>query len=312
MKKLIALLLASSLSGCGPHPGPGGVPPPTSTLPDYYAIFNGGDLGCCIVRDVFHHPPQALAKGRSLIGEIPVWTGQDNALDMLVTSPALENTPVDAAGNPETLSMGTVSTGHNCGPGTAFTVSATFQKPYDSACTSKAWAMGVVARTGGAPDTPDLKRLQFTFSVKACHAQLRVREIIGPMDADLRLATINQDVSDADYDAIVKSGQPFTLKLFVDRKTNSGTATMITGTETLAALTFNMTYFTADPASEPLTTVGAALANCCNPGETRSVEVSDFKLWGPLDWRMPQTTPYIRKPIPRADPSRYRTFLPHV
>jgi hypothetical protein len=267
MKKLIALLLAVSLVGCGPK----------KSAPEYEAIFKGNDLGCCIVRDTLHSSPQAMQEGQSKLGETAAWNTNHKALEMVLGAPL--TTPPDAAGNPGTPSMGVFLTGLNFGPGTAFSLSATFQRLSDTTG-AKGWAVGVGARTGGTDDTPDLKRLGLTFRVKDSKAELRVLEFWGPMDTEIRkhaAFAVPQDV----YDKIVgKTGspRPFTLKLSIDRTAGSGTASMRTEGKTYPVGDFNMVHFTK-AGGEPFTAVGAALANAADPGQARSVEVTDFKLW---------------------------------
>lgn len=310
MKQLITLLLASSLVGCGHGgPGPGGH---GEVLPDYYATYNGADLGCCIVRDIFHKTPQALLKGSSKVSETPVWTAKDGALQMVLTAPPPDQVPMNATGESlVTPSMGIFSIGHDYGPGTWFTVSATFQRPVGTA-SGKAWSVGVAGRTGDVDDKSDLRRIVLSFRIcttgvggcKDSKANLRVMEInsADPDDpADANLASEN--ISDAIYNEIFSMAQPFTLKLHVNRKTGSGVATMTTGTETIPPLAFNPTIFKAD-SGEPITTLGATLADGFGLGESVSVEVTDFKIWGPPSSRGPRTTRYIRRPIPRPDPSR--------
>lgn len=269
MKKLIALLLAASLVGCGPKA--------SGSRPDYEAVFKGSDLGCCIVRDALHSSPQALQKGQSKIGETASWNTRDKRLDMVLGAPL--TTPPDPAGNPETPSMGIFSTGLNFGPSAKFTVSATFQRPSNTTG-AKGWAVGVGARTGGVDDAPDLKRLLLTFRVKDSKAELRVQEVWGPTDAEFKKQAsfaVPQDL----YDRIVDdkaSPRKFTLKLSVDRMAGTGSAAMISGGKTYPVGDFTMAYFTKS-GGDPLTVLGAAIANAADPGQTRSVEVVDFKIW---------------------------------
>jgi len=316
MKKLIALLLAPSLAGCwgGSGAGPGG----SGSVPaDYYSTYEGADLGCCIVRDIFRKPPQALLKGQSKVGETAVWGARDKALEMKLTAPPENQIPMNAAGGSlVTPSMGIFSIGHDYGPGTRFTVSATFQRPVGPP-SGKAWAVGVGGRTGDVDDKSDLKRIVLSFRVcttgvggcKNSKVDLRVLEVnsADPDDpASLKLASV--PIADADYDAIFTSHQPFTLMLSVDRKKGSGIATITVGGKAYPPLTFNPTIFTAASGAPIISTVGATLADGFALGETVSVEVTDFKIWGPPSPAHAQpTTPYIRKPIPRPDPSRTRT-----
>lgn len=297
MKKLIALLLASSFVGCSPQSKNQSAPPeearqqaqpatPLASVPanlnaaDYYATFEGNDLGCCIVRDKFHKPPQALAEGRSNVGETADWITKDAKLGMVLKAPM----PIAANTTP---SMGIFSVGHDFGPQSTLTISATFQKPV-GAPSGKAWAVGVVGRTGGVDDTADLKRIVLSFRTcttglgpcAGAKANLRVFEVesADPDDpATVRLANVN--IPDDVFDAIFTSGQPFTLKLFIDRKKGSGIATITTGTATIPPLMFNLTIFTGAADAPIITTVGATLANGFAQGETVAVEVNDFAVW---------------------------------
>ena len=268
MNKLITLLAVSSVAGCSN----------SGSKPDYQASFQGDDLGCCIVRDTFHKPPQPLAKGRSNADETADWITKDGKLGMVLTAPA----PIAPKTTP---SMGIFSTGHNLGPSSRFTISATFQKPV-SAPSGKAWSVGVVGRTGDVDDASELKRILLSFrtcttGIGPCagaRANLRVLEVnsADPDDpANVKLANINipTDV----YDAIFTSGQPFRLKLTLDRKTGAGTGAITTGNATIS-LTFKPTIFKAD-SGDAITTLGATLANGFAEGEQVSVEVNDLAIW---------------------------------
>jgi hypothetical protein len=310
MKKLIALWLATSLAASGSAQ----VPPPGEAVPDYHATFEGENLGCCILRDVFHKRPQPLGKGKSNLGETAIWTTKDGALQMMLTAPATITR--NAEGDPtETPSMGIFGTGHDFGADAKFTIKATFQRPVGT-LSGKAWSVAVVGRTGGVADTSDLQRIQLSFrtcttgigACKTAKANLRIQEVNSADPNDP--ATVKHDsvdITDAVYDEIFNKGQPFTLTLFVDRKNGLGVATMTTGNETIRPLRFNTTIFTPAADAPMITTAGATLANGYGDGETVSVEVTDFKLWGPKNRPFPHTTPSIRKPIPKADPSRRPT-----
>ena len=270
MKMFIGLLLASALVGCK-NPSPGGAGASYAHA-DYEADLKGEDLGCCIIRDVLHKPPQALQKGQSNVGETASWTTADNALQMTLKAPPtiMENT---------TPSMGVFSTGLNLGPGSRFSVSATFRKPSDTLY-AKGWAVGVVARTGDRDDTADLKRLQLTFRVKNSTAELRVQEIWGPTDAEFKQHA-SLPVPQTLYDQLIDNQlnpPTFTLKLLVDRKTGTGDAMMKVRNTTYDLGSFNMEYFKAS-SGDPFTVVGAALANAYDAGKTRSVEVTHFEVW---------------------------------
>jgi hypothetical protein len=271
MKKLITLLLAPSLAGWGS--GGGGQTP--ATAPDYVATFRNADLGCCIVRDIFHKSPQAMAKGRAGVGETAVWDAKDNALQMKLTAPA--TIQKDNAGNIKVPSMGIFGTGYCLGPGTNFTIKGTFQKPTRDISTDS-WTVTVVARTGEVADVPDLGRLQLSLRVNNGNANLRVLEGLDNASTGA-IPGAKKDVTGKPYDEIYKLGEPFTLTLHVDRKTGTGTAALTTKTQTIA-IDFTMGVFMKD-SGPTLTTVGAALANT-GPKLRATVEVTGFQLWAPL------------------------------
>lgn len=273
MKKLFACLLASSLVDWG-HPADAQAP---ATDADYAATFKNADLGCCIVRDVFHKSPQALAKGRSSVGETAVWDAKDRALEMKLTAPA--TIQKDDTGNIQTPSMGIFGTGYCLGPGSTFTIKATLQRPARAASTDS-WNVAVVARTGDVADVPDLGRLQVSLRVNNGKANLRVQEGLNNATIGAIPGAPKKDVTGDAYKEIYTLDEPFTLSLHVDRKTGSGTATLNTKTQTIP-IDFTMGVFTKDPSSPMLKTVGAALGNT-GPKLKASVEVTGFELWAPL------------------------------
>jgi hypothetical protein len=272
MKKLIALLLASTSAGWG---SPGGAQAPT-TPADYAATFKNADIGCCIVRDVFHKSPQAMAKGRAGVGETAVWDAKDNALQMKLTAPATIRK--DGAGNIKVPSMGIFGTGYCLGAGSNFAIKGTFQKPIRDV-SPDSWTVTVVARTGDVADIPDLGRLQLSLRVSNGRANLRVLE--GTDNASTAaIPGAKKDVTGAAYKEIYTLHEPFILTLSANRQTGFGTATLTTKSQTIA-IPFTMGVFTKDAGSPTFTTVGAALANT-GPKLKATVEVAGFELWAPL------------------------------
>jgi hypothetical protein len=265
VKNLIAvILLTPSLMGCA------------STL-RYHANFQGKDLGCCIVHDTLHPSKYALQTGTGGWPARANWNTNHGALEMVLTAPT--PIPTDGRGKSATPSMGIFSTNLNFGPGTAFWVSATFQRPRGT-LTGKAWSLGVVARTGGLADEDYLERLTLSLRVKDFQADLRVQEVWGLLGQEFRQlnhASIPQDAYDKIFD--LTSPEPFTLTLFVDRRTGGGHAIMtMRGRPTVAFFGFTMINHTQN-SGEPFTVLGATLANGFGPGETVSTEVTDFKIW---------------------------------
>lgn len=265
MKNLVALLLASILGVSAAHGTPPDAPAGGVKAPNYWTKFEG--LGCCIVHDSLHTDPQALQPGEGDAGETAAWIAKSDALRMELKAPSPLQTNVP--------SMGIFKIGQNFGPGTDFSVSATFRSP-EGRMDGPAWTVTVVARTGDAPDHSDLGRLQLSLRVRN-GVHLRIQE--GPDAASTAAipgATIYDfGPTDPVYQEIYLQHKPFTLRLDVNRKSGKGVATLTTATQQFP-IAFEMGLFKKDQGA-PLTTVGAAIANNI-PGETVSVEVTDIMI----------------------------------
>ena len=262
---LVALLLASSLGSSnseGAHRDP---PAGAVKAPNYWTKFEG--LGCCIVTDSLHTDPKALQPGRGEAGETAAWIAKSDALRMELKAPD----PLQ----PNVPSMGIFKTGQNFGPGTHFSVSATFRHP-EGRMDGPAWTVTVVARTGDAQDLSNLGRLLLTLRVRN-GVHLRIQEgPDGPRTVPVPGAAVFDFVpTDTAYKEIYLQHKPFTLRLDVNRKSGKGVATLTTATQEFP-IPFEMVLFKKD-AGPPLTTVGTAIANNI-PGETVSVEVTDLMI----------------------------------
>ena len=261
---LVTLLLVSLLDVSAAHGTPPDAPAGAVKAPNYWTKFEG--LGCCIVQDSLHTNPQALQPGQGDAGETAAWIAESDALRMELTAPPKlqPNT---------TPSMGIFKTGQNFGPGTHFSVSATFRSP-EGRMDGPAWTVTVVARTGDAADLSNRGRLQLSLRVKN-GVHLRIQE--GPdgptAGAIPDAATYDFVPADTAYQEIYVQHKPFTLRLDVDRKSGKGIATLTTATREFP-ITFQMGLFKKDQ-GDALTTVGAAIANNI-AGEKVSVEVTDF------------------------------------
>ena len=265
---LVALLLASPLGVSAAHGTPPGTPAGAVKAPNYWTKFEG--VGCCIVHDSLHTGPQALQPGQGSAGETAVWMPKSDALRMELTAP----NPLQ----PNVPSMGIFKTGQNFGPGTHFSVSATFRSP-EGRMDGPAWTVTVVARTGDAADLSNLGRLQLSLRVKN-GVHLRIQEgPDAPSTGAIAGATPDPpyDFGPADtaYQEIYVQHKPFTLRLDVDRKSGNGVATLTTATKEFP-IAFQMGLFKKDQ-GDALTTVGAAMANNI-PGEKVSVEVTDIMI----------------------------------
>jgi hypothetical protein len=177
----------------------------------------------------------------------------------------------------ETPSVGLFSTGLDYGPGSVFSVRATFRRPKGphlppTSEYTNAWAVGVAARTGGLEDSASHTRLTATFRVRNDIAVLNVQGINETLSPD------DIRIDPAVYEKIFSDVTPefFSIELFVDRRAGSGKAVLTAGTYS-KTVPFTMKDFLKD-SGPTVQTVGAALANCCAPGETVNVEVSDFQI----------------------------------
>jgi hypothetical protein len=260
---LVTLFLASLLDVSAALAAPSDTQAGSVQAPNYWTKFEG--LGCCIVRDSLHTDPQALQPGQGGAGETAAWIPESDALRMELTAPA----PLQ----PNTPSMGIFKTGQNYGPGTNFSVSATFRSP-QGRMDGPAWTVTVVARTGDAADLSKLGRLQLSLRVKT-GVHLRIQEgPDAPSTGAISGATQYDFVpTDTAYQEIYVQHKPFTLRLDVDRKAGNGVATLTTASKEFQ-IPFQMGLFKKDE-GDALTTVGAAMANNI-PGEKVSVEVTDM------------------------------------
>jgi hypothetical protein len=138
--------------------------------------------------------------------------------------------------------------------------------------TTNAWAVAVVARTGDERDLTSEARLAVTFRVKNNAATLNVLEPSGSRGS----VPIPPDIYDRIFGTGGKPPEPFTLELFVDRRSGKGVASLIPSWPSVRVPFDLMTF---GPQTGPqITAVGAALADCCAPGATVRVEVSDFRI----------------------------------
>lgn len=283
MKIIVALLLGSSLAGCcalGVNcPAP---PPPYA---DYQVALDGvndADDLCCLLHDNLPGGPQNLLKGQSGHHEEAHWYTNTYSGDSL-SNDKLEmvlKAPPDP-GVEDTVSMGAFRPNLDFGRNSVFTLRATFEYPDPVAL--KGWAFAVLARTGDAEhDTPDLSRVQVSARMRqADPAKMRPRDIdirFQEVDGDNAhtLTIYNAPEGSAEFNAI-KSGQPVTLKLVLDRKAGIGSAYVTIGTIVKSLENFPLTVFGANSAPI-LITAGVALATDTDWNETIRVQATDFRI----------------------------------
>lgn len=307
MKKPIVLLLtASLLAGCpGPPPPSDGSLGPITSVPMppgchdvawgplyevYEATLPNGALDSGYA-DAIHSPQQPLRygdAGPAAGGTYSSSPAPDGARALSVTAP--KDVPAG-----QTPSAGLFSTGLDFGLRSAFIARATFQKPDgprippDSDGNSNAWAAAVTARDGDEQDLTSRTRISVTFRVRDQGALLNVIDsgAAGP------LAT---KAIDGAVVASIFNNQPFTLELYVNRQSCTGTATLSTVGFKPQKLSFRLHTFLAE-SGPTITAIGPALANCCAPKKKVSVEVTNFQIWVPLPGPI-STEPNVPNPPP--------------
>lgn len=177
-----------------------------------------------------------------------------------------------------------------------FMLQGTYVAP--SGPTEGAWAVGILARSGGVEDyaanTQVVATLQFNASETTGTARLNL-----PKGATTHTAV---PLPTAVYNEIINNQTPFTLRLFVDRSSSMGSAYLTVGQPPVAKLqrehlqtnsglvqTFSIPNFPLADFQEnspwSITAVGTVIANASAYGETVSVHVRDFGI---------SVAPYIR------------------
>lgn len=268
MKKPITILIMACVAGCGAPDQRA----KTEFQVVYRAVFQEGSIGCCFV-DRIHDAPQPLAKGQGNVAgaiEDVLVASDSDRIGLVVKAPM----PIPKG---ETPSVGLFSTGLDYGPGAVFSVRATFRRPKGPHLPptpeySNAWAVGVAARTGDLEDSALQTRLTATFRVRNDIAVLNVQGINETLSLD------DIQIDPTMYEKIFSDVSPqfFSIELFVNRSAGAGKAILTAGTYS-KTVPFTMKDFLKD-SGPTVQVVGATLANCCAPGETAKVEVTDFQI----------------------------------
>jgi hypothetical protein len=138
---------------------------------------------------------------------------------------------------------------------------------------TNAWSVGLVARTGGQDDLSKSHRLTVTLRVRNTTAHLNIQGWPEESENKPPAAEIDPDM----YDWIFVQKKSFSLELYVDRVGRKGIAELHAGRSMKREFDFADDFVIAD--SEPITVLGATLANCCSHGQHTSVEIKDFEIW---------------------------------
>lgn len=290
MRKIFAVLLPVTLIGCG-------------TMPDYYYSTLEDNTPNETKSDSFHPAFINPEEGRSNTGEIPEWISandidapQNRSVQMRLTAPAAW------AKNPEgfdlAASMGIFVTDLALDANSKFTLQATFQWPQDegppdlitdqqcrdpTVASTTGWTVTLVAREGGRDDAYNLSRIQLSFKSTGSSVDMRVQQIDGRVPDQSANTTLvipmKLQITPEDHRKLFCSGEPFTLKLDVNRANGTGTATIEGAGLSYPPLPITLTGQFAAGTGPTLTAAGVALANGISPGETVSVRVKDLKIW---------------------------------
>jgi len=261
MKKLIALLMASSLSWCRPH----------VDAPDAYWVIPATEkLDCCLHVDNLPGSPLMVQMGFSHpFADPPVGylETNDNAAKMVLKAPSDEAKPGS------TVSMGLFRTGLDFGQGSKFTLRATFRRP-SPVIEGQGWTFAIVARGGGLIDEPDLSKIQLSFRIRSDDIEPRVQEYQG--------ASIPHKVPIAvplKKDVVAGNSELITLRLVVDRQAGIGNAFVTIGSSENRVGDENFPLTKFGPDSDTIfRTAGVTLATDTDWGKTLSVEVTDFRI----------------------------------
>ena len=226
----------------------------------YLATFGNGSLKSSVDRIGVG----ALKSGGSQVANSnPLWTPQTGRILLGITGPA--------AGGP--VSAGLFATPVNFATGSIFGLRATFHAPIGSHEAGAQWAVSLGARTGGEDDLPAETRVAATFQIRADGARLNAVGAITPIN----LPNVHQDVYDAIFNPT--DPEPFTLELLIDRVTGASNVTLKAGGFVIAR-NFQPAGFPPN-AGPAITAVGPSIAITKGPGESASVQVSDFEIFLP-------------------------------
>lgn len=226
----------------------------------YLVNFHNGSLAPSVDKHNF----KVMAKGDSQIDNSnPAWDVQGGALAMAVTQPEGVTVPVSA---------GVWTTPVNFPQGSKFAIEATFVRPDGPHDPDDVWAVALTARTGGAPDLPDLTRAGATLQVRADKARLN-----GPGLTPLNL----ENLDNATYNQLFRSNGPaqFTLGLLVDRSAGKATASLKVR-DVVVSKQSDLRVFKAT-SGDPITSVGAAVVIASGEGKRASVQIREFRILTP-------------------------------
>jgi hypothetical protein len=169
--------------------------------------------------------------------------------------------------------MGVWATPVDFGPGTVSRIRATYIAPVGP-IPGGGFAIGINAKTGNQDDLTSDTRIAVTVNVRPNF----VVRLNVPFGATAPTAMpLPQAAKDAIFSAT--DPQPFTIELTMDRVEGTGLAKLIVDDQ-VYSLEFTLADFRAD-GGPPITAVGPGLAvNANAPGQTASVRVRDFRIYG--------------------------------
>ncbi|HJU04442.1 MAG TPA: hypothetical protein VJ692_04765 [Nitrospiraceae bacterium] len=158
------------------------------------------------------------------------------------------------------------------GPGTIIGFSGTFVAPAGPHSPTDVWAVAILARTGGVADLPSEIRTVVSFQIRGRAARINMLGGTAPVNSDF----LPQAAYDEIFDPVTP--QPFTLEFLIDRTTGMAHGKLKLR-HTTVSKDILLQDFRAD-SGPTISAVGAGIAIANAPGQTASVRVLDFKIFG--------------------------------
>ena len=227
----------------------------------YHAEFGDGSLGSGI--DPLDIGPMGIGD-TGVPGTYPSWEATNGSIRVSITRPSVAITgPVANA---------LYATPIDFGPGTIIGFSGTFVAPAGPHSPTDVWAVAILARTGGVADLPSEIRTVVSFQIRGRAARINMLGGTAPVNSDF----LPQAAYDEIFDPVTP--QPFTLEFLIDRTTGMAHGKLKLR-HTTVSKDILLQDFRAD-SGPTISAVGAGIAIANAPGQTASVRVLDFKIFG--------------------------------
>jgi hypothetical protein len=230
----------------------------------YHASFDDGTLNPTL--DAWGYGPVRVGDGE-IAGTNPIAVLENQELTLGITHPASLTGLANVSATVTPVSFG---------PGSIFGMRAVYAVPAGPHAAGDVWAVVLGARTGGVDDIATNTRVAATLQVRGNTARLN----FPGSTPGANLPNVPQDVYDALFPAMPDPNAPatFTLDLVVDRITGASSGTLYVGdfvlSDTVAFGAFGPT------GGLTIADIGPALAIQTGPGESASVRLLDFEVFG--------------------------------